>query len=117
MLLRDQLLKLPQDTNFTLTEEGVEHLVTDVLLGNLDCAMVMDDYGFQQDFARLGLATTTLHEDTMVIGVGDRLNLADKVWLKDIQDLPVLYYSSENSTYLKESFLASLDHGMRTFDV
>lgn len=50
MLLRDQLLKLPQDTNFTLTEEGVEHLVTDVLLGNLDCAMVMDDYGFQQDF-------------------------------------------------------------------
>lgn len=117
MLLRDQLLKLPQDTNFTLTEEGVENLVTDVLLGNLDCAMVMDDYGFQQDFARLGLATTTLHEDTMVIGVGDRLNLADKVWLKDIQDLPVLYYSSENSTYLKESFLASLDHGMRTFDV
>lgn len=44
MLLRDQLLKLPQDTNYP-DRGGVEHLVTDVLLGNLDCAMVMDDYG------------------------------------------------------------------------
>lgn len=116
-LIRERLLALPSETAFTMVEEGIEHLTSDVIMENLDCAMIMDDYGFKRNFEELGLSTVTLFEDTMGFGIGKRLGIAPEVSLNDIKSLPVIYYSPENSNYLKEAFLASLNREMHTFDV
>lgn len=46
ILLRQGLAKMEREIDPVITEEGVEHLLADVLIGDLDCAFVMDDYGF-----------------------------------------------------------------------
>ncbi|MGN1279929.1 MAG: LysR substrate-binding domain-containing protein, partial [Limosilactobacillus sp.] len=92
------------------TEEGPEHILADLLLDKLDCGILMDNYGYKVDFKKKGLTAVTIHEDQMVIGVSTRLfnRLGKDFRLAALSDLPVIYYNNEESSYLKESFLASL---------
>ena len=44
LFIHKLLAKLSPTVNAFVSEESVEHLVSDVLMGNLDCAIVMDNY-------------------------------------------------------------------------
>ena len=69
LLLKRLIFDLANEIDFIVVEEGIEHVITDVLMNDLDCAIVMDDYGFNQNFSAMGLGTQALHTDRMVIGV------------------------------------------------
>lgn len=107
-LLRKAFFNLKNKINFFISEEGVEHLVSDVLMGNLDCAFVMDNYGFNYQFPRMGLAAQEVFSDKMIIGVSEDLTTADTVSLDLIRSFPIVYYSNEESEYLKKAFTQSL---------
>ncbi|MGN1283645.1 MAG: LysR family transcriptional regulator [Limosilactobacillus sp.] len=110
VLIRDFMAKLPTIVQSSITEEGPEHILADLLLDKLDCGILMDNYGYKVDFKKKGLTAVTIHEDQMVIGVSTRLfnRLGKDFRLAALSDLPVIYYNNEESSYLKESFLASL---------
>lgn len=110
VLIRDFIPKLPATVQYSIIEEGPEHILSDLLLGKLDCGMMMDNYGYKIDFDKQQLRAITIHEDQMVIGISKHLlkQLGTNPRLADLQSFPVIYYNNEESSYLKESFLASL---------
>lgn len=108
VLLRAGLQKLTAPVTPLTTEESVEHLITDVLIGNLDCAFIMDDYGFNQQLAQTGLKATIVDEDQMLIGAHKDLFPTDQVTPEQISHHPVIYYSNEESNYLQRAFVLSL---------
>jgi DNA-binding transcriptional LysR family regulator len=110
VLIRNFIPMLPATVQYSITEEGPEHILSDLLMDKLDCGMMMDNYGYKIDFDKQRLRAITIHEDQMVIGISKHLlkQLGANPRLADLQALPVIYYNNEESTYLKESFLASL---------
>lgn len=108
LLLKRLIFDLANEIDFIVVEEGIEHVITDVLMNDLDCAIVMDDYGFNQNFSAMGLGTQALHTDRMVIGVSERLPFSDTITIDQLKNQPIIYYSNEESTYLKKAFTASL---------
>lgn len=117
LLLKRLIFDLTDEIDFFVTEEGVEHVITDVLMNDLDCAIVMDDYGFEQNFKEMGLCTQTLHTDQMVIGVSERLSFGDAVSIDQLKSHPIIYYSNEESTYLKKAFTASLGTNLPSLSI
>ena len=63
LFIHKLLAKLSPHCKCLCSEESVEHLVSDVLMGNLDCAIVMDNYGFNNSYAQMGLQTVTIHRE------------------------------------------------------
>lgn len=108
LLLKRLIFDLANEIDFIVVEEGIEHVITDVLMNDLDCAIVMDDYGFNQNFSAMGLGTQALHTDRMVIGVSEQLPFSDTITIDQLKNQPIIYYSNEESTYLKKAFTASL---------
>ena len=101
LLLRDLIFELDANIDVFIAEAGPEHVITDVLMNDLDCAVVMDHYGFDQEFSKMGLKTALLHTDQMVIGASERLPIKDAVSIEQLRRYPIIYYSNEESSYLK----------------
>lgn len=110
LLIRPLLLNLPADIHFSITEEGPEHILSDLLLNKLDCGILMDNYGYKMNFEKMGLKAITIHSDQMAIGISEHLlaKLGPNPQLEALKNIPVIYYSNEESSYLKDSFIASL---------
>ena len=53
LLLRDLIFELDANIDVFIAEAGPEHVITDVLMNDLDCAVVMDHYGFDQEFSKM----------------------------------------------------------------
>lgn len=111
-LLRHQLFNCQlhnSNWNFIVNEESIEHLLSDVALGILDLAYVLD-YGNRDVFNNDVLVFNSIYEDQMVMGIS-KLNPASQkpsLPLSILKTLPILYYSPEYSNYLKRCFTTSL---------
>ena len=119
VLVHELLNFLPHGVNTFVSVEGIEHLVSDVLMGSLDCAVILDNYGFNYDYAKMGLCAVPICQDEMNIGVSERLveNKKSPLNLRLFRDLPVAYYSNEDSTYLKQAFISSLENIIQPLEV
>lgn len=117
ILLWIGLQKLDTPVTPLTTEKSVEHLITDVLIGNLDCAFIMDDYGFNQHLAQAGLKAVIVDKDQMLIGGNEQLLPADQVTTQTIVQHPIVYYSNEESDYLQRAFVRSLGKLGRSLNV
>lgn len=117
LLLRDLIFELDANIDVFIAEAGPEHVITDVLMNDLDCAVVMDHYGFDQEFSKMGLKTALLHTDQMVIGASERLPIKDAVSIEQLRRYPIIYYSNEESSYLKRAFLESLGLNSQALNV
>lgn len=110
-LLEKGLAKLlfnnPQ-LNLTVKEESNEHLLQSLNNDTLDAALSIN-FGKSQ-ITNDHIKTETIYTGEMVFGVSklNSLSLQKKLIPADIKDQSILYYSPENSTYLLESFLASM---------
>ncbi|MCZ2119286.1 LysR family transcriptional regulator [Levilactobacillus brevis] len=91
-LLRMALLDLPTTTNFLIEEAGIEHLISDVLLKKIDCAVIIDNPLFNAKIDQTDSPADYLAK------------------------FPVIYYSSEESTYLEEVFKSSIGQLADTFN-
>lgn len=110
-LLRDALIPLVNKfptLNLTIKEESNEHLIQGVLNDELDLALSIE-YGSQTLISH-DLAVSSIYTNTMVMGISrlNPLSHFEKLRLTDLNKLPILYYSPETSTYLQNSFLASI---------
>lgn len=117
VLLRAGLRKLTTPVTPLTTEESVEHLIADVLIGNLDCAFIMDDYGFDQQLAQTGLKAVIVDKDQMLIGANEALFTTEEVSAEMISQHPVIYYSNEESDYLQRAFVQSLGKLGRSINI
>ena len=119
VLVHELLNFLPHGVNTFVSVEGIEYLVSDVLMGSLDCAVILDNYGFNYDYAKMGLCAVPICQDEMNIGVSERLveNKKSPLNLRLFRDLPVAYYSNEDSTYLKQAFISSLENIIQPLEV
>lgn len=119
VLVHELLNFLPHGVNTFVSVEGIEHLVSDVLMGSLDCAVILDNYGFNYDYAKMGLCAVPICQDEMNIGISERLveNKKSPLNLRLFRDLPVAYYSNEDSTYLKQAFISSLENIIQPLEV
>ncbi|WP_200804230.1 LysR family transcriptional regulator [Limosilactobacillus caccae] len=109
IILKQGIYKIRSEIDPIITEEGVEHLITDVLMGDLDCAFIMDDYGFNQKLSKAGLSSITVDHDKMLLGISQYLITDSKVISTEmVKSLPVIYYSNEESDYLRRAFLQNL---------
>ncbi|WP_367376945.1 LysR family transcriptional regulator [Levilactobacillus cerevisiae] len=109
-ILKKALFNLPDDISVTVKEAGIEHLVSDVLLGELDCAIIHNTADYHYNYQELGLSHFVVLADTNLIGVSALSPYATRSSLAEetLQEKPVIYYSNEESDYLKKSFAASL---------
>lgn len=91
-----------------ITEESIEHLISDVSLGILDLAFILD-YG-DQEFLTKNLTNKSIFQSKMVIGVSklDPLSSSTVFPLTALKEKPILYYGPEKTNYLKHAFLATL---------
>jgi len=109
-VLKDALFKLPADISVSVKEAGIEHLVSDVLMGELDCAIIYDAARYHYNYQQLGLSHFSALSDTTLIGLSTfnahatQPSLSEKV----LREKPVLYYSNEESDYLKQAFEANM---------
>ncbi|MEY8442523.1 LysR family transcriptional regulator [Lactobacillaceae bacterium 24-114] len=117
LLVHAFLNNSPYGSNSFVSEEGIEHLISDVATGNLDCAIIVDDDGFNYDYEKMGLAATKIYTDRMLIGISS--DLADTREIREdlLQKLPVAYYSNEDSSYLKQIFINSLHGRIKPLEV
>ncbi|MDO4856287.1 MAG: LysR family transcriptional regulator [Limosilactobacillus gorillae] len=112
-LLRDQLFDYiatsEHQLDLKITHEGVNHLLADVSAGLVDLATVLD-YGSGLNQLNNGLVSQTIFEGEMLMGVSvlSQWQKANSFPIADAPQLPVLYYTSEDSHYLRDSFLATV---------
>lgn len=110
-LLQNAIFKMLQDNprmQVIIKEGSNEHLTRMVKNGDLDLALSIN-YGQPSVKSTAQLQTKAIFSETMVMGVSTLNPLSKQTALAsaDIKDVPILYYSSESSTFLLESFLAS----------
>ncbi len=81
-----------------ITEESIEHLISDVSLGILDLAYILD-YG-SQEFLNTKLAYQTVFQSTMLIDTSklDPLSAQTVFPLAALKTKPMLYYSPKKPT-------------------
>lgn len=119
-LLRHQIYTYTQKhpkVHFKITEESIEHLISDVSLGLLDIAYILD-YG-SQEFLNSNLTNQIIYQNRMIIGISKLNNLSKltKFPLSALKEKPVLYYSSEKSNYLKHAFLTMLPDAFQNLSI
>ncbi|WP_278955413.1 LysR family transcriptional regulator [Lactobacillus apis] len=100
-----------------ITEESIEHLISDVSLGILDLAFILD-YG-DQEFLTKNLTNKSIFQSKMVIGVSklDPLSRSTVFPLTALKEKPILYYGPEKTNYLKHAFLATLPEAYQNLPV
>ena len=100
-----------------ITEESIEHLISDVSLGILDLAFILD-YG-DQEFLTKNLTNKSIFQSKMVIGVSklDPLSSSTVFPLIALKEKPILYYGPEKTNYLKHAFLATLPDAYQNLPV
>ena len=100
-----------------ITEESIEHLISDVSLGILDLAFILD-YG-DQEFLTKNLTNKSIFQSKMVIGVSklDPLSSSTVFPLIALKEKPILYYGPEKTNYLKHAFLATLPEAYQNLPV
>lgn len=112
-LLRSGLYKLKKANptlHLTIREQSNEHLTQSIIAGNLDTALSID-YGRKSANNGPHLQTKTIFSGEMVMGIStlNPKSHKDALLPADLQtEKPILYYSPESSTFLLESFLASM---------
>lgn len=110
-LLMKKLIKAKEDGSnikYTVVEESIEHLISDVKLKILDCALILE-YGNHNKIDS-SLESKVIYKNQMVMGVS-KLNKNSKLAtfpIKELSQKPILYYSPEESHYLKKEFISSL---------
>ena len=119
-LLTDQIIlckKKHPKINFKITEESIEHLISDVSIGILDLAYILD-YG-SQEFLNSNLTNQSVYKSKMLIGISklDPLSTEAEFPLSALREKPILYYSSEKSNYLKQGFLSTLPDNYHNLSV
>lgn len=94
-----------QPLNFEVSEAGIEHLLTDVSIGILDCAYILA-YGPHWQLTNHSLAGQTIYQNEMILEVSTANPLAhhQEITPDDLKDHNVLYYSYESSSYLQNEF-------------
>lgn len=104
-----ELLKQVPNLSLAVTEGSNEHLTQSVRNGNLDLAMSIS-YGKSAVETSSELTSQSVFDSMMVMGVSTLNPLSKKRELlpEDLTERPILYYSPESSTFLLESFLASM---------
>lgn len=112
-----QFNKKDPSVKFKITEENIEHLISDVSLGILDLAFILD-YG-SQEFLTNNLTNRSVFQSTMIIGVSKLNPLSKKnaFPLSALSEKPMLYYGPEKTNYLKHAFLATLPESYRNIPV
>ncbi|AWM73813.1 LysR family transcriptional regulator [Lactobacillus apis] len=100
-----------------ITEESIEHLISDVSLGILDLAFILD-YG-EQEFLTKNLTNKSIFQSKMVIGVSklNPLSSGSVFPLTALKEKPILYYGPEKTNYLKHAFLATLPEAYQNLPV
>lgn len=100
-----------------ITEESIEHLISDVSLGILDLAFILD-YG-EQEFLTKNLTNKSIFQSKMVIGVSklNPLTSGSVFPLTALKEKPILYYGPEKTNYLKHAFLATLPEAYQNLPV
>lgn len=112
-LLKDAVYDLKQkspDLQLTVREESNEHITQSVRTGNMDAALSIN-YGNLEPEMTSGTDYQVIFTGEMVMGVSTLNQLSDQDYLSPqdlLNDKPILYYSPESSTFLLESFLASM---------
>lgn len=112
-LLARQMIKIKQ-TNATkahliVNEESIEHLISDVTAGILDVAYLID-YGRMTNFLNPALTKQTIFQDQIKIGISQLNPYAEynQLPIRILTEYPVLYYSPEESNYIKTGFASTL---------
>lgn len=110
-----QLNRTHPNIHVTIREESNEHLVTSIRRGSLDIAYSIE-YGQTVLPDADNLTVMPVFTGEMVLGLSRDNPLAHQatVTLADLKQTPILYYSPESSTFLLESFLASIPQGQQT---
>lgn len=100
-----------------ITEESIEHLISDVSLGILDLAFILD-YG-DQEFLTKNLTNKSIFQSKMVIGISklNPLSSGSVFPLTALKEKPILYYGPEKTNYLKHAFLATLPEAYQNLPV
>ncbi|WP_278963307.1 LysR family transcriptional regulator [Lactobacillus apis] len=100
-----------------ITEESIEHLISDVSLGILDLAFILD-YG-EQEFLTKNLTNKSIFQSKMVIGISklNPLSSGSVFPLTALKEKPILYYGPEKTNYLKHAFLATLPEAYQNLSV
>ncbi|MFT8909006.1 MAG: LysR family transcriptional regulator [Lentilactobacillus diolivorans] len=111
-LLEDASFKLLQkmpELNLIIREESNEHLVQSLDNGNLDLALSID-YGISPVPVGSELKSVPIFQGQMLMGIStlNPLSTNEEIHPGDLKDYPILYYSPESSTFLLESFLATI---------
>lgn len=111
-LLRDTLYRYRQKNpklELKITHEGVGHLISDVQHGLVDIAAILD-YGDGLKDLGSDIAFKDVYEAEMLMGVSKLSQWADlpAFPIREAVKKPVLYYTSEDSHYLRNAFLSTL---------
>ncbi|WP_125582575.1 LysR family transcriptional regulator [Levilactobacillus cerevisiae] len=103
------------DVHVTIREASNEHLVKSIHRGALDIAYSIE-YGQSVLPETSSLTVLPIFSGEMVLGLSADNPLAEqqKIKVTDLQEIPILYYSPESSTFLLESFLASIPQSQQT---
>ncbi|MGN1407710.1 LysR family transcriptional regulator [Lactobacillus sp.] len=96
-----------------ITHEGVNHLVADVQHGLVDIAAILD-YGDGLKDLSSEIGFKDVYAADMLMGVSKASQWANlpAFPIKEAVKKPVLYYTSEDSHYLREAFLSTLPEGL-----
>lgn len=110
VLLRRALVQTTPDHHYFVEERGIEHLVADVALARLDCALVMDGPELVTLTQPTNLKSVPIFRGHTVIGLADQTVGPQQttVALDQLRQSPIIYYSNEQSTYLGNTFKAGL---------
>ncbi|MGT2908184.1 LysR family transcriptional regulator [Streptococcus dentiloxodontae] len=111
ILLRDCIKALSKKKfDIVVEEKSIEHLLSDLMLDSIDCAIITDIPNSLIAFEDLGLKDYVIFEGEELIGIAEELVEPNQetfplAWL---QKYPILYTSHEESTFLQEMFMAHL---------
>lgn len=117
-LLKNNIRQLKQhhpNIHVTIREESNEHLINSIHHGSLDIAYSIE-YGQTVLPDADNLTVLPIFSGQMVLGISRDNPLAQRaaIALADLKQMPILYYSPESSTFLLESFLATIPQGQQT---
>ncbi|WP_338207585.1 LysR family transcriptional regulator [Lactiplantibacillus paraxiangfangensis] len=112
-LLANQILKIKREhvmkVNLIVSEESVEHLISDTIAGLLDMAYIID-YGHIDDLLGDTLTKHTVYQNQIKIGISQMNPYAscDALPIDVLTEYPILYYSPEESDYIRNGFASTL---------
>lgn len=104
-----QLTQVEPNASITIHEQSNEHLAQSVSNGSLDIAFSIS-YGRPCVAKNSELTSLKIYHNQMLMGVSqqNKNSSVAHLSLDMLRDLPILYFSLENSKFLQESFHASL---------